>query len=285
MADNPTDPLVALERENRALRERVSELERTLRRFEDGSSRPLGQGLSEREALLVEAERIAHVGSWVWDVRTDQVIWSDELFRILGYDPSTDEATTTGFFARVHPADVDRVREASQRGIATGVSRQVDFRVLRPDGSVRFVTMDGALLFDAGGTLVRAVGTVLDVTGAVHTSDELRQAANRLAEAQRIGRMGSWEWNLATGEVRWSEELHRILGHPVGQPPLTLEAFEQLVHPEDRERIHEAAIRSTTEAGATSMDMRLVLPDGSLKHVHVQTVVEPAHDGRPIHRG
>src|SRR6187551_18214 len=212
MTTDPTDPLEAARRENHLLRGRVFELERQLKRFgdADGVAGPLRAALSEREALLSEAERIAHMGSWVWDVQTNEVHWSDELFHILGYDPARDSASTEAFFDAVHPDDLEYVRAVSAKGIASGVAQQVDYRVLHSDGSVRHVTMNGALLFDSHGSLKRAVGTVLDVTEARLSAFELRKTADFLAESQHIGKMGSFEQNLATGRLTWSDELFRI---------------------------------------------------------------------------
>ncbi|MEY4579689.1 MAG: hypothetical protein RL701_4392, partial [Pseudomonadota bacterium] len=133
MSTDPTEPLEAARRANRALAERVAELEGQLKRFSDGTQpSSLGRALSEREALLSEAERIAHVGSWFWDVVTNEVVWSDELCRILGYDPATAKASFEGFFARVHPEDLEQVRAASARSTASGVNERVECRVLRP---------------------------------------------------------------------------------------------------------------------------------------------------------
>lgn len=139
--------------------------------------------ISTREELLVEAERAAHMGSWIWNVPTNEVHWSDELYRLLGYDPATDTASTEAFFRAVHPDDVERVRAASSRSVATGVSEQVDYRVVRPDGSVRRVTMSGAILYDAAGAPKRIVGTVLDVT-------EERRLEEQLGHTQKMEAVG-----------------------------------------------------------------------------------------------
>jgi two-component system, cell cycle sensor histidine kinase and response regulator CckA len=178
----------AHERENRALRQRVAELQKRLAFYSKGDPRAspddsVELSVSTREELLVEAERAAHMGSWIWNVATDEVHWSDELYRLLGYDPAADTASTTAFFRAVHPDDVERVKAASARGVATGVVEQVDYRVVRPDGSVRSVTMTGAILYDSAGAPRRIVGTVLDVT-------EERRLEEQLAHTQKMEAVG-----------------------------------------------------------------------------------------------
>lgn len=154
------------------------------------------------------------MGSWVWDVVTDDVRWSDELYRIMGRDPATFIATKESFFASVHPDDHDRVRAASERNITSGIGEEVEYRVLRPDGTIRYVTTNATLLYDDAGQLRRAVGTVLDVTEAREAARELRRSADLFAEAQRIGKMGSFE--VSGDDHRWNERLVQEVGDATG---------------------------------------------------------------------
>ena len=268
MTTDPTEPLEAAQRANRALRERVADLERQLKRFADpGASEPaLGTALSEREALLSEAERIAHMGSWVWDVVSNEVRWSDELFRILGYDPATHVASTDSYFDRVHPEDRPWVTERVARGIASGVSEQIDYRVLRVDGTVRYVKVDGALLFDSAGNLKRAVGTVLDVTEAREAAQKLARTAELLAEAQRIGKMGSFEHDVVAQQLVWSDELYRICDVDLDTAP-SVELFLARIHEDDRPRIADLVKSSLTTGHVEPSRARLVHRDGSIRHV------------------
>src|SRR6187549_3154917 len=89
---------------------------------------------SAREALLVEAEQAAHLGSWMWDLATEQVYWSDELFRILGKNPAVDRASPEAFFGSIHPEDLEQVRAATQRSLETKHAERIDFRIVQPGG-------------------------------------------------------------------------------------------------------------------------------------------------------
>src|SRR5215510_6979050 len=91
----------ALQREVVALRARVAELQRAAARHEDTD----GISLPEREELLLEAERVAHMGTWTWDLGSGRVTWSDEMFRILGLEPGSITPSVEVFFARIHPED------------------------------------------------------------------------------------------------------------------------------------------------------------------------------------
>jgi PAS domain S-box-containing protein len=283
MSTDPSDALETARRENRALAERVAELERQLKRIEHGSPvpAPLGASLSEREALLREAERIAHMGSWVWDVATHEVLWSDELYRIFGRDPATFTPTAEVFYENVHPEDQERVREVSTRHITSGVGETIDYRIVRPTGEVRYVTTDATMLYDQAGKLRRAVGTVLDVTEAREAARKIKHTATLLAEAQRIGKMGSFEVDLARGGYTWSEELYRITDVDPGTPP-SVELFLQQLHEDDRERVRALVQRATTEGETQPSRARLVRRDGTIRHLDMMGVPLRDANGRLI---
>jgi PAS domain S-box-containing protein len=139
--------------------------------------------LGEREELLIEAERIAHVGTWAWDIRSGSVAWSEELYRILGRDPSADAATFDNFIASIHPEDRVRVKELSERAAVGDVAERADFRVVRPGGSIREVMGLAQIFRDPQGVPHRMVGAIMDVT-------EGKLLEQRLVQAQKMEALG-----------------------------------------------------------------------------------------------
>ena len=143
----------------------------------------LGATLSERDAAqraleeanerLDEAQELAHVGSWEWDVRADRVTWSRELFRIFGADPDAD-LTYERYLERVHPADRPRARAVIQEAVESGSEFEFTHRVAREDGTERTVLGRGRVVRDAGGSPVRMVGTAQDVTER-HALEQVRE--------------------------------------------------------------------------------------------------------------
>jgi PAS domain S-box-containing protein len=233
------------------------------------------QLLRQREALLVEAERIAHVGSWVWDVGSGDVFWSDELYRILGYDPEREPATAERFFDRVHPDDRERVRRASAAGASTGVAEQVDYRIALPDGQLRYATMNGAMLFDEGGKLRRIVGTVRDLSEERALQRRMQLSLELLEEAQTIAQMGSWTYDLASRRTEWSPGMYRLMGvDPT--TPVTEELFFSLLVQEQRERVRDAHARGLQGDWTGELECRFVRPTGLVWEARLRTV--PARD-------
>ncbi len=198
-------------------------------RAEPGGTRAgLAVSLEEREELLAEAERIAHLGTWLWNVEDDAVYWSEELFRLLGYDPVHELASTEAFFAAVHPDDRERVRAASSAAITSGIARQVDCRVLTRDGTLRYITMDAAFLFDDQGRLRRVLGTALDIT-------HIRSLQEKLAQAEKmeaIGRLAAGvahDFNNVLTVVRGNLDLQNLpASHEMKQVVSALESAADL---------------------------------------------------------
>lgn len=130
--------------------------------------------LAQRELLLAEAERIVHLGSWMWNTVTNELCWSDEMFRILGLDPRAVVPTPETFFAAIHPEDLARVQDVAARGVASEAPEPVDFRMIRADGRVRHVHMEAAVVKQPGP--LRIVGSVLDVSDRLELEQQVRHA-------------------------------------------------------------------------------------------------------------
>jgi PAS domain S-box-containing protein len=127
----------------------------------------LGAVLEERgkaEAAFNEAQHVAHVGSWDWDIGTNRASWSDELFRIYGLEPQSQEVTFESYLERVHPDDREFVRETVEQAHEEGQPFLFDHRIVLPDGGVRWTQSRGRVVTDAKGRPLRMVGTAQDVT-------------------------------------------------------------------------------------------------------------------------
>ena len=142
----------------------------------------LEEGLRRSERNLAEAQRIAHIGSWEWNLETGTALRSDELHRIYGVAPGAIPGTTEAFLAFVHPDDWSRV-QASERAAAGGSGRHdLDYRIVQPDGAVRILHEQGEVIRDPSGAPIRMVGTVQDITERVHLEAQRTRTARLLDE-------------------------------------------------------------------------------------------------------
>jgi diguanylate cyclase (GGDEF)-like protein/PAS domain S-box-containing protein len=122
------------------------------------------QRLQAQRRLLNQAQQLAMVGSWSWDVAADRVHWSDELFRIYGVAPTEHAATFDAYLSRVHPDDSARVQEIIRQAVREGGSFEFEERIIRPDGEERTLYSRGVAETDADGRVLRLQGVCRDIT-------------------------------------------------------------------------------------------------------------------------
>lgn len=145
--------------------------------------------LEASRAKLEEAQQLAHLGWWDWDVRTGALTWSDELQRIYGLEPGTFEGTFEAFRKRVRPDDVDEKLRTVFEGLRSGREFTSDCRIVRPDGEVRMLHSCGRAVPDERGAPARMMGTCWDVTdrwkaqqGAEHSASLMRAVVEATAD-------------------------------------------------------------------------------------------------------
>ena len=230
--------------------------------------------LSER--YLSEGQRLAHMGSWTFNPAGFFEYWSEELFRIYGLDPQKGAPTLEQYLATVHPQDRDFMADTIKRMCAEQSGCDVTKRIVRPDGELRYVRCVGIPLVE-GEVLKGFVGTAMDITEQEVLTRELERRQAHLAEAQRLTHTGSWAVNVRTDEHFWSEELFRIHEFdPELKPVWSL--IRDRAHPDDRPSLDQRRKMEFTQTGWTESeaDLRIVLPDGRIKHLH--TIAHPVMD-------
>jgi len=119
----------------------------------------------ESEAYLAEAQRLSHTGSWAWAPATGEIrYWSEETYRVLGFDPDAGPPRFEKFFGRLHPEDQGRVRELFGKAIAQNADFETDYRVVHPNGDIKDIHAVGHPVSGEAGHFVEFVGSVIDIT-------------------------------------------------------------------------------------------------------------------------
>jgi PAS domain S-box-containing protein len=219
------------------------------------------------EFYLAEAQRLGHIGSWVFEPTGAFEYWSPELFGIYGLDPAKDAPHLDAYLACVHPHDREFMASLIGRMLAEGLGCDVTKRIVRPDGEVRHIRCIGAPVVE-NGILKRIVGNAIDVTEHEILTQELCRREAYLAEAQRLSHTGSFGWRPGSGENVWSDETYRIFEYDPAER-VTLDMIIERVHPEDRNFVLEIVERASTSGGAIDCEYRLLLPDDRVKYVRV----------------
>src|SRR5438105_3584238 len=138
----------------------------------------------ESEAYLAEAQRLSHTGSWAWAPATGEIrYWSDETYRVLGFDPDAGPPRFETFFQRLCPEDQVRVRELFENAVREKGDFETDYRIIHPGGAIKYIHAVGHPVSDEAGHLVEFVGTVIDVTESKRAEEALR-ASEQVARGQ-----------------------------------------------------------------------------------------------------
>lgn len=170
--------------------------------FEDVTSRRGAQERIERnEARLARAQQLARMGSWSWDVRSDKVTWSDELYHIYGLAPGTFPGTLAAFLDRLHPDDREMVETTVRRSLERREPFRFKERIIRPDGEIRVLDSQGDVLVDAQGVLVELFGFCRDVTEDERAGQAARESEERFAKTVQASPVAICVMTLADGRL------------------------------------------------------------------------------------
>ena len=177
--------------------------------------------IQNRTKILTEAQRIAHLGNWDWNIESDTLDWSDEIFRIFGLKPREFGATYEAFIASVHPEDRNKVKKAVNKAMTNAEYRyRIEHRVLRPDGSERIVYEKGEVTFRKNKP-VRMLGTVQDITDYKKMEEKL---ARQLKEIQRLKQQLENENIILRKEIKLHTKHDTILG----KSPAIMQVLRQI---------------------------------------------------------
>jgi PAS domain S-box-containing protein len=227
----------------------------------------IAAALLQSEMYLTEAQSLSRTGSFGWNVRSGEIFWSDQTFRIFGCDRAA-KPTLEFIVRRTHPEDRAAVQKTIDRASCDGKDFDHEYRLLMPDGSVKYVHAVARAMRGASGN-IEFVGAVTDVTVAKEAEQKLRRSEAYLAEAQHLSHTSSWAWDVRRREfVYRSAEVYRLFGLDAEKDAMSQQPFQDRILPEDRRRVLEVAQRAVEEKADLEVDFRIAVPNGSIKHVH-----------------
>jgi PAS domain S-box-containing protein len=226
------------------------------------------EALLRSEAYLAEAQRVSHTGSFGWSVSSGHIVWSDETFRIFGYDPA-NKPTIKAIVQRTHPEDKALVQETLDQVVRNRKSFDFEHRLLMRDGSLKYVRVVGhpSTNYESGN--LEFVGAVTDITESKRVEESLRRSEGYLAEAQRLTHTGSWVWRVPGREALYlSEEWYRVYGFDPEAGMPSWEERLQRMHPEDQALWQATIDRAIGEKSDYEVEFRILLPSGAVRYIH-----------------
>lgn len=245
--------------------------------------------LNKSQSLSYQAEILSEFGTWEWNLNTNSISYSDNLYRILGTEPQSFDAGQRNFMKFIHPEDVKIVNTFFEKIISDENSAPTYFRIIRPDGNIRILRSLGKLFID---NLQNK--TILGVTGDFteeHNKNQLLKANyntlikvnNQLKifdasskQAEILGKYGSWILNFKTLKVTYSDNTYRLLGF---QPQSFKPSFRNLlehVHPDDKPLVEKAFKKALSTIEIPPITYRILRKDGKIRQF--KTIAKPFTD-------
>lgn len=239
------------------------------------------QDLQASEQRMLDAQRIARMGSYDWNIATDTNEWSDELYRIYGCEPQSFNASYERFLSFIHPDDRDRIKEVHRRAYETGEPYQIEERIVRPDGEIRILTSNGRVVMDERGTPIRMVGVCMDVTDQRMAEAASKRDGERFQALVESAPDAVLVVTSSGAIVQSNRQAEALFGYDEAE--LAAMTIEDLLAPASRGR--HAAHRAEFLAGphprpmGTSLDISARRKDGTDVYLDVALGVIRSDDG------
>jgi len=225
----------------------------------------------ERERLaqmLEQATKAAGIDIWEWTVSPGDFLWENSAVNIFGeHAGAAPPSGASEWFARIHPADRDRVARQVRDAVAGSTAYDTEFRFVMPDGAIRQYRAAATAIADDAGPAIRLIGASWDITRQKNAEAAQARVLERMTLAIEAGQFGVWEVDLATGERFWDRRTREMYGvDPDGASP-DYEKWLLTLHPDDRDRMRAAVGELVEAATSQANDFRLFWPNGEMRHL------------------
>jgi putative nucleotidyltransferase with HDIG domain/PAS domain S-box-containing protein len=239
--------------------------------------------LSINERNLKIAQHIAHLGNWEFDVNSKSFQFSDEVFTILGLRNENRPVSLAKFLTFVHDDDKALVKEAFQNKYQQTPSMNLFHRILPKNTlSIRYVNEILEKITDPSGHVIKLIGTIQDITEIKNTQEKLEKREFDLKEAQRVGRIGSWDWDSTTDTITWSEEYYKIYGFDPSKSPPGYEEHLKIYTDESAASLDAAVKHSLKTGKGYQLDLEFIHLDGTHSWVTARGEVKSDPGGKII---
>ncbi|NJR50049.1 MAG: PAS domain-containing protein [Leptolyngbyaceae cyanobacterium CSU_1_3] len=238
------------------------------------------QRSEEQRRLALE---FAHIGSWDWHIATNTTVWNETHFHLLGLVPSQERVSQQLWRDRVHPDDLAHIEQAKDEALSTQTDYSQEYRVVHPDGSIRWMLGKGRAVPNAEGRPVRMLGVIMDITDRKQSEQALRDSEEQLQLVLDANHDGIWDWNLLTNQVFRSRQWYEIIGYTPNDFTIDYEEWIDRIHPDDVEMVliaQQAYLKRRSPDYIVELRMRC--KDGSYKWCESRGTAQWDGQGRPF---
>jgi len=200
------------------------------------------------EKELKKAQQITHIGSWYLDIKTNEVVWTEELYKMFGFDPLLPLPPYTEH-QKLFTAESWEILSTSLANTReTGIPYELELQMVKEDGSNGWLWARGEEVLDKENKIIGIWGAAQDITERKINEENLKKIVKDLQESQHLAKIGSWDWDIKSDIITWSEELYKIFGFENNQDPPGYKEHLKIYAPESIERL-DKAVKNTMQTG------------------------------------
>ena len=237
--------------------------------------------LREKEYMYERAEEITHLGSYKWNLRTNNLTWSNELYKIYGLDPKKDGTDFNFISSFNYPEDTPLVRKAYSTAIESKSTFDFHYRIITSNKVHKILHARGEIVSNENNEAVMALGTVQDVTEKQSLINQLKKTEAVYKQAEELGNMGNWNWDLKNNKLEWTDQLYRIYGLQPQSEEITIDRFLSFVHPDDKDTITKG-IEEIYQNDLLDYTFKIITADGTTKILRSIAQVHRDDKGNPV---
>jgi diguanylate cyclase (GGDEF)-like protein/PAS domain S-box-containing protein len=238
--------------------------------------------LIESQSRLDLALRSARMGVWSFDLVSNKRHFEDQTCRILGIDPATFTGTAEEFFRTLHPDDLGLLKVALAQAMEQNIPYDLEYRVIWPDGSIRYTASRAKVERGENGRPLRFIGVLWDITDRKRAEEALRESQERLDLALRSANMGVWSLDIATNMRHIDAQYCRLLGIDPATFSGTAKEFFRVLHPEDQEKVRVKLTHTIERNVPFESEFRAVWPDRSIRYIASRGRLVCDDQGHPL---
>jgi PAS domain S-box-containing protein len=245
--------------------------------FDITSEKETSEKLLRSEEDLLEAQKLAKTGSFIWDLVNRDNMITPQVADIYELDENTG---FNDFMLNVHPEDQEKLKKAVEEALTKTGIYECEYRYI-VKGKEKIVWSRGVVNYENGKPLTMK-GTITDVTERNLLLQKLGESDYLFNQAQALTHIGNWAWSIADNKLSWSDELYRIYDLEPQSEVLTYERFLELVHPDDRELVQEQVKESLERKTPADFYHRILTDKGNVKVLHAKGEIQLNDKGKPV---
>lgn len=231
---------------------------------------------------LKKAENLLMMGHWEKNLKTNEYIFSDGFFRLMGYEPGEIKSDLSAILSMVHPDDVKSTKKIINDSYVYNKGYSTEFRIIRKDGELRYIKAESTFFKDSNGIFTNSFGVVIDITQLEENQRSLIETEKTLSRAEELASIGSWTRDLESGLYICSDGFCKICGIEQGNFIPTFDTMNLLTHPGDRYRVNKLIEYSMVSGKDFNFENRIVRPDGTVRYIKSKGTYIKDKNNKPI---